>query len=1127
MLGEDRPHWKHGIDGEEGRILETHLERPSTQIVDGTVQGTKVFGIATGAVHLARRAAAMRAGRLAAPCPGERRAGRAPRASSGWRHGDRPRPSLRAAVRRLGFAARVGRRPLMSDVASLARVAARTVPAAGGRAGHRHDDHDDRRAAEPEPVLERAAAASDAHAHVKCSGCAVPAARTQAVPAVAFPEQEHLEAAVQAAPPRRTEMQRVQRCRPTSASQAADLEIRLLYQHVSRLTRILLSLERTAPDFPLVQSHRTRVCELQRLVAEAEARRAALTPTASEPAPVLEAHVQREPVQSDVVVVSPIYPAAVTPPVAGGRRGAVAEAHVVPLARAAAVGSRPPVLPASLTTAPGTSCPPPHAADHSRAGRAAEARPAAAGAFVRLAASHTAAPTPGAGESEVPSAPAELERVIGLPSSRRPARVDRLVSLFAESQEQLQDLCLHDPRQAEIPRRVVATQIELLTRRIEWYGKETDAASQAPSSGRTDGPVVLPVPAGLVKPTAPRPPARVIAAIDTSSRPDVGVDEVADEIVPPVLPKMHRWEASFDQAMRSKQHWKQDHAARVQRQAPAQPPAQQAPTRDRGTGADGLGKAPSNGELVAQLRAERERLEALLPRFERQQQRIVQLEQQPALDLAEQLQEEQRAAMAARAKELQECRRREQEAREREEQLRREQEEEERMRAQIYEQYQAEKRRLEEQRLQEREDERRVHEEMERLKRRAWEDEQRRAEALDSELQRIDLSSPGRTEQIPNVGEYHLSNQNPIEYILWDELVAPQDFMGVGSFYPQEQIRGCAIPSKAARRLQLIPDARPRGHVPIILEFTTYQHRATSETKELKWDRDKIAFALQEASGRIEFQEALESKFRECWELDRHNSSGDLDAYWNCWTNIAGDVAQSFFQTTPKEAHPQARQRAVQELVREQMFPAEGAAPVAEQRPRRAKAKNDGQAKTDLRLKGGQKTLQVLMLKFLLQLGQSKRNVEGVAFDCLILDGASQEATRMSAQGARYNEAVTASGKGRNHGPPRLWVFGGLLAALRRRKGAVGAASAKKLMELKQVIETWDMTKRGDMIKFCKMDQRYDVNKRKLMLHLHPEIRQCIIDAMVQTGTEWKQGRAPVSHMERELQDWLEACTKE
>jgi len=54
MLGEDRPHWKHGIDGEEGRILETHLERPSTQIVDGTVQGTKAVttGVTGGVVDL-------------------------------------------------------------------------------------------------------------------------------------------------------------------------------------------------------------------------------------------------------------------------------------------------------------------------------------------------------------------------------------------------------------------------------------------------------------------------------------------------------------------------------------------------------------------------------------------------------------------------------------------------------------------------------------------------------------------------------------------------------------------------------------------------------------------------------------------------------------------------------------------------------------------------------------------------------------------------------------------------------------------------------------------------------------------------------------------------------------------
>lgn len=54
MLGEDRPHWKYGIDGEEGRILETHLQRPSKQVLDGAMQGTKAVttGITCGVVDL-------------------------------------------------------------------------------------------------------------------------------------------------------------------------------------------------------------------------------------------------------------------------------------------------------------------------------------------------------------------------------------------------------------------------------------------------------------------------------------------------------------------------------------------------------------------------------------------------------------------------------------------------------------------------------------------------------------------------------------------------------------------------------------------------------------------------------------------------------------------------------------------------------------------------------------------------------------------------------------------------------------------------------------------------------------------------------------------------------------------
>eukprot|EP00959_Pyramimonas_sp_CCMP1952_P361607 7573197-Pyramimonas_sp.AAC.1 len=115
--------------------------------------------------------------------------------------------------------------------------------------------------------------------------------------------------------------------------------------------------------------------------------------------------------------------------------------------------------------------------------------------------------------------------------------------------------------------------------------------------------------------------------------------------------------------------------------------------------------------------------------------------------------------------------------------------------------------------------------------------------------------------------------------MIWDELIVPQDFIYVGSFYLQagltdfgldgatgtvdhiltpmcllDRVRGCLIPWKAARRLQLIPDARPRDHVPTILERTAYQRRAPSQTTRQRWNRDRIALALQEGSNRLEFQ---------------------------------------------------------------------------------------------------------------------------------------------------------------------------------------------------------------------------------------------------------------------------------
>ncbi|CAK0806212.1 unnamed protein product, partial [Prorocentrum cordatum] len=174
---------------------------------------------------------------------------------------------------------------------------------------------------------------------------------------------------------------------------------------------------------------------------------------------------------------------------------------------------------------------------------------------------------------------------------------------------------------------------------------------------------------------------------------------------------------------------------------------------------------------------------------------------------------------------------------------------------------------------------------------------------------------------------------------------------------------------------------------------------------------------------------------------------------------------------------------------------------------RRARQRGDGEKKSDLGFKIAQKQLQ------------------GVVFDCAPIDANSHEATKMSEMGAEFSEAFSAAGRGRSSGPPPSWVFGGPLTGLMERKEAVGATNAKKLTEIRATTEQMDVATKADNIKFCKMDWCYDQNKKKLLLHLDPTFRSVILDCLTRTVAEMQQGRAPPTHMERELQEWLEAFT--
>ena len=72
----------------------------------------------------------------------------------------------------------------------------------------------------------------------------------------------------------------------------------------------------------------------------------------------------------------------------------------------------------------------------------------------------------------------------------------------------------------------------------------------------------------------------------------------------------------------------------------------------------------------------------------------------------------------------------------------------------------------------------------------------------------------------------------------------------------------------------------------------------------------------------------------------------------------------------------------------------------------------------------------VLMLKFLLLIGQSKRIVRVV--DCTLIDALDTN-TKMSEAGVALPEAVARPDRGHHLGPPHLLVFGGNTVCLMER----------------------------------------------------------------------------------------------
>lgn len=109
-------------------------------------------------------------------------------------------------------------------------------------------------------------------------------------------------------------------------------------------------------------------------------------------------------------------------------------------------------------------------------------------------------------------------------------------------------------------------------------------------------------------------------------------------------------------------------------------------------------------------------------------------------------------------------------------------------------------------------------------------------------------------------------------------------------------------------------------------------------------------------------------------------------------------------------------------------------------------------------------------------------------------------------------------------GPPHIVAFLGLLTALTQKGVAVGAANLQALENYLKETEGMDTEQMAEAVRHCRQVKCYQASQTRLVLEIsRTPVRRQLIDALKQAGFKWCVGRAPAGHLERELQNWLDA----
>ena len=188
-------------------------------------------------------------------------------------------------------------------------------------------------------------------------------------------------------------------------------------------------------------------------------------------------------------------------------------------------------------------------------------------------------------------------------------------------------------------------------------------------------------------------------------------------------------------------------------------------------------------------------------------------------------------------------------------------------------------------------------------------------------------------------------------------------------------------------------------------------------------------------------------------------------------------------------------------------------------------------AKEDKKVKeaeGSQRKLLKLMIKQMLRLSQQVRGIEGVIFDTVILKANSAEVAGIQEQTKAYGDGVKAKGKKHELGPPHPWAWGGLVVALQKRGVAVGQKNQDTIAAHLQELGEMTTEEKCEAVRFCRITKMFDQQLRRLTISITDKnLRQAVLQALIQTGGERKLGQGPATNMERELQEFIEGMSEQ